>query len=62
MADQVIYSTEPENFYYMDVNVPCQGSCPALTNIPAYIRAAFEGLYGRSYEINRMANVLPRWP
>lgn len=59
MANQVIYSTEPEDFYYMDVNVPCQGSCPALTNIPAYIRAAFEGRYGRSYEINRMANVLP---
>lgn len=57
--DQVIYSTEPEDFYYMKVNVPCQGACPAYTNIPAYIRDVFEARYDSSYEVNRMANILP---
>jgi glutamate synthase (NADPH/NADH) small chain len=59
MNKPVVYSTEPEDFYYMDVNVPCQAGCPALTNIPAYIRCVFEERYERSYEINRMANILP---
>jgi glutamate synthase (NADPH) small chain len=59
MEKRVIYSTEPEDFYYMGVNVPCQAACPAATNIPAYIRALYEEHYGRSYEINRLANMFP---
>jgi formate dehydrogenase major subunit len=59
MPNPVIYSKEPEDFYYMDVNVPCQSACPALTNIPAYIRALYEDQFDRSYEINRMANIFP---
>jgi glutamate synthase (NADPH) small chain len=59
MEKKVIYSTEPEDFYYTAVNVPCQAACPAATNIPAYIRALYEEQYGRSYEINRLANMLP---
>lgn len=57
--NNVIYSREAEDFYYMGINVPCQGACPALTNIPAYIRALYEERYGRSYDINHMANILP---
>jgi len=59
MEARILYSKEPEDFFYMDVNVPCQAACPAATNIPAYIRSLFEGQYARSYEINRMANILP---
>ena len=59
MEKDLIYSTHPEDFYYMDVNVPCQAACPAATNIPAYIRALFEGRYDESYSINLMANILP---
>lgn len=59
MMQKVVYSTEPEDFFYMDRNVPCQGACPAYTNIPAYIRAAFEENYSDSYEINRMVNIFP---
>jgi formate dehydrogenase major subunit len=59
MAKQVVYSSSPEDFYYMDVNVPCQAACPAATNIPAYIRALFEARYDGSYAINHMANLLP---
>jgi glutamate synthase (NADPH) small chain len=59
MEKRVIYSTEPEDFYYMAVNVPCQAACPAATNIPAYIRALYGEQYARSYEINRLANLLP---
>jgi NADPH-dependent glutamate synthase beta subunit-like oxidoreductase len=56
---QAVFSTAREDFTYMGINVPCQKACPASTNIPAYIRALYEGLYGRSYRINREANVLP---
>ncbi|MGD2125602.1 MAG: FAD-dependent oxidoreductase [Desulfobacteraceae bacterium] len=59
MPGKIIFSTEPENYYYMDINVPCQVACPAATNIPAYIRSLFEECYGRSYEINHLANILP---
>jgi len=59
MNDKVKYSSEPEDFFYMDINVPCQSACPAYTNIPAYIRDLFEKHYGNAYEINRMANILP---
>jgi formate dehydrogenase major subunit len=59
MEKQVLYSTEPEDFDYSAVNVPCQAACPAATNIPAYIRCLFEERYGRSYEINQVANILP---
>jgi formate dehydrogenase major subunit len=59
MVDRVIYSAEPEDFYYMNVNVPCQGACPAYTNIPGYIRSVFEARHDSSYEVNRTANILP---
>jgi glutamate synthase (NADPH/NADH) small chain len=59
MAESIRFSTDPEDFHYMGVNVPCQAACPAATNIPAYIRCVHEERYGRSYDINRMANILP---
>ena len=55
----VVYSTDVADAYYMDVNVPCQAACPAATNIPAYIRCLFEHRFDESYEINRLANILP---
>ena len=55
----ITYSTDPADFHYMKINVPCQGACPADTNIPAYIRTLYEGRYERSYEINRIVNVFP---
>ncbi len=59
MSDKIVYSTEPEDFYYMNVNIPCQSACPADTNIPSYIRALYEKEYDRSYDINRHVNVFP---
>ncbi len=59
MIENIVYSREPEDFYYMTANVPCQTACPVLTNIPAYIRALFEEDHGASYEINRMVNIFP---
>ncbi len=59
MSDKIVYSTEPEDFYYMDINIPCQSACPADTNIPAYIRALYEKEFDRSYDINRRANIFP---
>ncbi|MGC8657928.1 MAG: FAD-dependent oxidoreductase [Desulfomonilaceae bacterium] len=56
---RVVYSADPADFRYMAVNVPCQSACPALTNIPAYIRALYEQKFGASYEINRAVNLLP---
>jgi len=59
MKEHPVFSREAEDFFYMEKNVPCQNACPASTNIPAYIKAAFEGDYSGSYEINRLANILP---
>jgi formate dehydrogenase major subunit len=53
------YSTDPRDIGWVKENVPCQTACPAQTNIPAYIRMISEQRFGRSYELNRIANVLP---
>lgn len=55
----VHYSTDPRDIGWVKENVPCQTACPAGTNIPAYIRMITEQRFGRSYELNRIANVLP---
>ncbi|MBF0125289.1 MAG: FAD-dependent oxidoreductase [Magnetococcales bacterium] len=52
-------SDDPRDIGWVRQNVPCQTACPAGTNVPAYIRMISEGQHGRSYEINREANVLP---
>jgi formate dehydrogenase major subunit len=53
------YSTDPRDIGWVKENVPCQTACPAGTNVPAYIRMITEERFGRSYELNRIANVLP---
>jgi formate dehydrogenase major subunit len=55
----MIYSREPEDRYYVQVNIPCQHGCPVNTNIPAYIRAIYEDQYNRSYDINVAVNIFP---
>ncbi len=56
---EVAFSDDPRDLGYMADNVPCQRACPASTNIPGYIRCITEGRYGRSYELNRIYNILP---
>jgi formate dehydrogenase major subunit len=55
----ILYSTDPRDFGLVRKSIPCQNACPAKTNIPGYIRCIHEKRYGRSYELNRMANILP---
>ncbi len=55
----VRFSTDPRDIGWVRENIPCQTACPADTNIPAYIQMIVEKRYGRSYELNRFANVLP---
>lgn len=55
----VWYSDDPRDIGWVRENIPCQSACPAGTNIPGYIQAIMEKEYGRAYEINREANVLP---
>ncbi len=55
----VRFSTDPRDIGWVRQNIPCQTACPADTNIPAYIEMIVEKRYGRSYELNRFANVLP---
>jgi len=55
----VRFSTDPRDIGWVHENVPCQTACPAGTNIPAYIKMIVENRFGRSYELNRIANVLP---
>ena len=56
---QIIYSTDARDFGQVAKSIPCQDACPAKTNIPGYIRAIYEKRYGRAYELNRGANILP---
>lgn len=58
-AHQILISDDPRDIGWVRQNVPCHTACPAGTNVPAYIRQVLERHYGRSYEINREANVLP---
>ncbi|MEE2981411.1 MAG: FAD-dependent oxidoreductase, partial [Pseudomonadota bacterium] len=53
------YSTDPRDIGWVRQNIPCQTACPADTNVPAYIQMILDERYGRSYELNRIANVLP---
>ena len=53
------FSTDARDFGYIAENIPCQDACPVHTNIPGYIRCIFENRNGRSYELNRMVNILP---
>lgn len=55
----VWYSDDPRDIGWVRENIPCQSACPAGTNIPGYIQAIMQKEYGRAYEINREANVLP---
>lgn len=57
--ERVWFSDDPRDIGWVRENIPCQTACPASTNIPAYIQAIMEQNYGRAYEINREANVLP---
>jgi formate dehydrogenase major subunit len=59
MTGKAVFSTSPEDFFYVSINIPCQNACPAQTNIPAYIRSIFTKDFDQSYETNRMANILP---
>ena len=60
VAEQREYlSDDPRDIGWVKQNVPCQTACPAGTNVPVYIREIIERQYGRSYETNREANVLP---
>lgn len=56
---QIAYSSDPRDFGQVAKSIPCQDACPAKTNIPGYIRCINEERYGRAYELNRMANILP---
>ncbi len=56
---EAYYSDDTRDIGWVRENVPCQTACPAGTDIPAYIWAIMQDKHGRSYEINREANVLP---
>ncbi|MCP3872308.1 MAG: FAD-dependent oxidoreductase [Desulfobacteraceae bacterium] len=56
---QIVYSTDVRDFGQVAKSIPCQEACPAKTNIPGYIRCVYEKRYGRAYEVNRSANILP---
>ena len=53
------YSTDSMDIDAMQIDVPCQFACPALTDVPAYISAINTGDYGKAYVINRKSNIIP---
>jgi len=52
---EITFSTDPADFHYIDVNIPCQAACPAQTNIPGYIRTLFEKRYDEAEAEARLA-------
>jgi formate dehydrogenase major subunit len=52
-------STNGDDFDYVRRNIPCQWACPALTDIPGYIKASFDKDYARAHTINLQANLFP---
>ena len=59
IGETVQFSRDQRDLGYIAENVPCQNACPALTNIPGYIKCIAEKRYGKAYELNRVANILP---
>ncbi len=57
--NKITYSTDVRDFNQVARSIPCQHACPAITNIPGYIQCINEKRYGRAYELNRKANILP---
>jgi len=50
---------QPKDFKWLADNIPCQNSCPAGTDIPAYLTAVYEERYQDAYRINLRDNVFP---
>ena len=50
--------TKISNSWY-DINVPCRTSCPADTDIPAYLEFISKDDFISAYKINLMANIFP---
>ncbi len=42
---------------FLKQNVPCQWACPAMTDIPAYILAAYHGDFDESHRVNARDNL-----
>ena len=50
---------QAKDFKWLADNIPCQQSCPAGTDIPAYLTAVYEERYDEAYRINLRDNVFP---
>ncbi|MCB1195181.1 FAD-dependent oxidoreductase [bacterium] len=59
LTEQQGLAMKPRDFYWLAKNIPCQDACPAGTDIPEYLRAIYDGDYGRAYRINLRDNVFP---
>lgn len=53
------FANTPQDFDWLDKNIPCQKACPAGTDIPGYLAAIYDGKYDEAYEINLRDNVFP---
>ncbi len=49
----------PQDFQWLEKNIPCQEACPASTDIPGYLDAIYRGEHSKAYRINLEANVFP---
>jgi len=53
------YADQPQDFHWLEKNIPCQAACPAKTDIPAYLAAIARGDYDLAYRINLEDNIFP---
>lgn len=53
------YSKRTDVLEWFNRVIKCLSTCPARTNVPAYIKLLKEGDFERAYRVNRFANLFP---
>lgn len=53
------WASEPKDFEWLRINIPCQAACPAGTDIPGYLDAIAHGDFKGAYLSNLRDNVFP---
>lgn len=59
LAQSGLHLDAPQDFQWLDRNIPCRTSCPAGTDIPGYLEAVYQGRHADAYRINLRDNVFP---
>jgi NADPH-dependent glutamate synthase beta subunit-like oxidoreductase len=59
LAASALRLDRPQDFHWLERNIPCRSACPAGTDIPGYLEAVYQGRHAEAYAINLRDNVFP---